>query len=395
MKKPQRADHLKILEALPKEPSAEKRHRVLSEIAEAFRGSSHATQRQVQELGEALARLLPALAVGDRAYLSEYIAGAAKTPTYLVRRLMRDVPEVAAPILAASPILTEADLAQAIEKGGREVLIAVAQRPGLPASLQALISASGEVAAIDAMLANESLTLASELIGPLLVRARTDEKIASHLAARPEVSLATAAELFFSLPGPERIHLVQSLGETAGAAVLSGDRAPRAERHAEAALVKAARSGTGTAIAQALAHGWRLGDAIATRILQEPTGEALAVLCVGLGISRPTYSSLIVLSHPETGEVSARSNELLGLYEHFSPAGARRIAQGWRDGAFRKSPPSPAAPAAHAPSKEDLPAPARPARAKPKGARNGGKAETGDTPPPSLGVTIGTKKSSI
>ncbi len=323
--------------ALPQERSANKRRTMLAEVSQLFRDKSPASPRQRQGFGEALASILPRLDAADRTFLAERLASLKEAPSYLIRQLAGDpAPAVAAPVLAASLLLSEPELIDAANRGGDERLKALSQRTTLSKPLQAAIIRSGSNQAIATLLQNKSFELTSDVLNALIIRARSDERIASRLAARGDVPMAALAELFFALKTEGRLALAHSLAK-------SNERtpAPPAENSAgEVALVKAVRAGDQAAALRAFKTHWKLSETTVERVMRDPSAEALAVLCIGLGISRATYSTLVLLARGETKEASHRTAALLSQFERFSKDGARQLALEWQ----RAPLPAPAAP---------------------------------------------------
>lgn len=90
-----------------------------------------------------------------------------------------------------------------------------------------------------------------------------------------------------------------------------------------APLIDAARQGA--ALLPRLAETLALDDGRAAEILNEETGEALAIACKGAGIARAAYSTLALLAFPR-----ARMNERLAVYDRVALPDAARTLQGWR-----------------------------------------------------------------
>lgn len=312
--------------ALPQERSAEMRRAALAEAGQLFLGKSPASPRQRQEFGEALASILPRLDVPDRAFLAERVAGLKEAPSYLIRQLAADpAPAVAAPVLAASPLLADAELIEAAGKGGDDRLKAIAQRPALSKPLQAALIKSGSNPAIVALLQNKSFTLTSEILSTLIVRARSDDRIAGRLAARADAPVAALAELFFALKTEGRLSLVHSLAKSAEHAPAEPDEQPAGE----AALITAVRAGDRSGVLRAFKTYWSLPETTVERVMRDPSAEALAVLCIGLGLSRAAYSTLVLLARDD-GEAGHRITAMLSQFERFPKNGARRLALEWQ-----------------------------------------------------------------
>lgn len=321
------AQHLQSLLALPQERSAEKRRAVIADVSQSFRENGPTSARQHQEYGEALANILPRLEVPDRTLLAERLATVNEAPSYLIRQLAADAaPGVAGPVLAASPLLNDTDLLEAAGRGGDDRLKAIAQRPTLSKALQAAIIKSGSAPAMATLLQNKSFGLTPDFLNALILRARSDDRIASRLAARADVPMAALAELFFALKTDGRIALAHSLAKNTERAPL----APEEKPEGEAALLKAIRSGDQAAALRAFETYWSLSATTVERIMRDPSADALAVLCVGLGISRATYSTLVLLARAEGAEANHRIAAMLAQFERFPKDGARRLAIEWQ-----------------------------------------------------------------
>jgi len=88
-------------------------------------------------------------------------------------------------------------------------------------------------------------------------------------------------------------------------------------------LIAAAREGSG--VVARLAETLGLDEARATEILNEETGEALAIACKGAGLSRAAYSTLALLACPR-----AQASERLSAYDRIATLDAARTLRAWR-----------------------------------------------------------------
>lgn len=88
-------------------------------------------------------------------------------------------------------------------------------------------------------------------------------------------------------------------------------------------LIAAARQGT--AVVPRLAEILSLDEARTAQILNEDTGEALAIACKGAGISRAAYSTLALLAFPKE-----HMTERLAAYDGVATLEAARTLRAWR-----------------------------------------------------------------
>ena len=89
-------------------------------------------------------------------------------------------------------------------------------------------------------------------------------------------------------------------------------------------LIAAAREGQG--LAERLAETLGLDAPRTAEILQEESGEALAIACKGAGISRAIFSTLALLSYPRREGISER----LSVYDRVTTLDAARTLRAWR-----------------------------------------------------------------
>jgi hypothetical protein len=88
-------------------------------------------------------------------------------------------------------------------------------------------------------------------------------------------------------------------------------------------LICAARAGD--AVVPRLAQTLGLDEDRATLILNEDTGEALAIACKGAGLSRAAYSTLALLAFPRDGMA-----DRLSAFDRVATLDAARTLRAWR-----------------------------------------------------------------
>ena len=100
-----------------------------------------------------------------RRALADVLAASPSAPPAIVLALAADQPEIAAPVLALSPLFVDADLVDAVATGTPAVQTAIASRAALPRSVAAAIAEVGT--------AESCLALAGESAMPTLRRSRS------------------------------------------------------------------------------------------------------------------------------------------------------------------------------------------------------------------------------
>ena len=160
-----------------------------------------------------------------RRALADALAASPDAPPAIVFALAADQPNIAAPVLALSPLFIDADLVDAVATGGPAVQAAIASRAVLPRSVGAAIAEVGTAESCLILVENNDAALAP------LSADRIVERF-GHLAVIREALLAR-----HDLPVATRQTLVIKLSETlagfvAGRQWLAPDHAERIAREA-------------------------------------------------------------------------------------------------------------------------------------------------------------------
>jgi uncharacterized protein (DUF2336 family) len=120
-----------------------------------------------------------------RSALAEALAGE-KAPRAVVLGLMQDQPDIAAHVLATSPILCEADLIDAAAIGDDQVQCAIARRNDIAVPLAAALVEVGEAAAVAALLGNDAARIAPCTLQRAAERFGNEPQVREALLARQD-----------------------------------------------------------------------------------------------------------------------------------------------------------------------------------------------------------------
>lgn len=137
-----------------------------------------------------------------RRALADALAASPSAPPAIVFALASDQPQIAAPVLALSPLFVDADLVDAVATGGAMVQAAIACRAGLPCSVAAAIAEVGTAEACLLLIENHEADIASFSLDRIVERY-------GHLAAIREPLLERE-----DTPAATRQTLVAKLSET-------------------------------------------------------------------------------------------------------------------------------------------------------------------------------------
>ncbi|ESX05800.1 hypothetical protein X769_03250 [Mesorhizobium sp. LSJC268A00] len=177
----------------------------------------------------ALTLLLDDASSKVRLAMAEALSMSHHAPLQIISALASDQPEVAALVLARSPLLTDADLIDRVAAGHKATQKLIADRPVVSMAVAAAIAEIGEPEACAALLANDGADIAS------LSFRRIAERH-GHIAHLREAMVTDVR-----LPADCRHMLLVKLGETLKASplVMALMGAARAERVTRDACVKA------------------------------------------------------------------------------------------------------------------------------------------------------------
>lgn len=308
---------------------------VLRSAVDLFVLASAHERTQIRAFADLVTGLLPDAETADRIHAARRLAHRADTPPSVARLLATDAIEIAETVILRSPVLTSADLVEAMRCGAAHVA-AVADRLGLTPEVALALTRSNEIeldlrdadrrpapaqatAFPDLPPAARDLVeavVASKPFASLEVEAdvalqRALDELAAELEAEAVAHAAEAAavraarqadpvvpgdiDAFLDLDPAARWRIIQ---ESSTAALLAPS--PRRRRTADPAL-------TGARLFSALVAGERdrLGDdlaeaadldrAVVERMLLDRHGEALAVTLAALGIDERTATSILLL----------------------------------------------------------------------------------------------------
>jgi uncharacterized protein (DUF2336 family) len=101
-----------------------------------------------------------------------------------------------------------------------------------------------------------------------------------------------------------------------------------------ATLIQHLRKGEIAQFEAMFARMTQVRPTLVRRMIYEPGGESLAVLCVAADIAKPEFASIYLLSRkarPELSVVDAQTvARVLSFYDRIEPTAARRVADRWR-----------------------------------------------------------------
>jgi uncharacterized protein (DUF2336 family) len=162
-----------------------------------------------------LKRLSKDVEMSIRIALAERLAGDSAAPHDLIVLLCDDRIEVARPILARSPVLSDADLVRVIENGSEGHQIVVAARPAIGESVSAALARHACEAAVIALLRNGSAKIGRSAFEQLSERARRMPDLQAPLVERSDLPQELAHRLYLWVSGALKTSLIARYPEAA------------------------------------------------------------------------------------------------------------------------------------------------------------------------------------
>ncbi len=259
----------------------------------------------------------------DKVRVARRVAGLTDVPGPLVRLLLRDDIEVAGPLLEGNPSLGECDLLDCVATAGEEHRRTIAGRRNLSDAVSDALIGKGEIPVIEVLLRNEGARLSHSGVDTLVAMSRTAPILTPALLRRPELRPSHAYAMFWWADASARRTVLQRFAVSrevlqdavsdvfamASAESWRDDLSRKAlqfiERRQrnraaiqrspyaslEEAVEGAEREMTSETLTE-IAHLSGVKPMIAAKIMADPGGEPVAILCKATGLPKSALTSL-------------------------------------------------------------------------------------------------------
>jgi len=287
---------LEGLDSLARRDGVDTRPTLIRVLTDLYVQKPTHTAEEERHYTELVLRLIDAVDVATRGTVARKLAAYPGAPLAVVRRLARDVIEVAEPILTQSRALSDTELAAIIKDFGLGHAAAIARRHA-----QALPEAE----------ARPPERVPATVIKPAVL---------PDTAPDPEL-----AELFLSAGSAERRVLLMNLADGS-----DEPRQPSAPSPAVRQLEAAALARDPRVFAELLERSLDVSGAHACRIVADPSGEPLLVAAKALAMPPVVLQRVLLFLNPTIGESVQRVFDLAALYERLSTQSAAKIVASLR-----------------------------------------------------------------
>ena len=344
---------------LAREKSRAGRAGLFAAIAELFerRGEDlHENERRM--MGEILRRLSRDVERQLRAKLASRLAARPEAPRELLLMLANDDIEVAYPILVESAALRDIDLIEVVRHRTLQHQLAVAIRKDLSESVSEALVETGHEDVIVALLSNADARISANVMQHLTEESKRVDRFQIPLVRRPDLPKELARRMCMWVSAAMRMHIVEHYAidphdlddeidgvarEVAQEAEAEADGPSPASSLVEklhdageltpSFVLKALSQGQVTLFELSFAKLTGLRPVLLRRIVYEPGGEGLAVLCRAIGVDTQVFLSMYRLTRKARAIVGqptgAELKELGGLYIDMTPEAAKLLLRKW------------------------------------------------------------------
>jgi uncharacterized protein (DUF2336 family) len=322
-------------EAAP-EGSFRARHALLKRLADVVSlpaSRINAFERAVT--GDLLVEMLQLAAPEERRRVAARLAPLAEVPNALTRMLLRDDPEIAGLLLEQCASLTDADLVACAREATSVHRFMMASRRSLSEVVTETLLGFGESHVIETVLRNSTARLSQSAMETVVSKSRHAPQLCGPALKRPELRPSGAYVMFWWCGAEERRtilqrfavsrEVMQEVSEDVFAMAAAENWQDPVSRKAlqfierrqrnRAAIAKSPYGGLEQAVAAAAQRG--LSREVATeiaylsgvkpvtgaKIMGDPGGEPLAILCKATGLGKGDLTNLWrSMRRPETAE---------------------------------------------------------------------------------------------
>ncbi len=285
--------------------------------------------------GDLLVEMLRLASPDDRRRVAARLAPLVELPNALARMLLRDEPDIAGLLIEQCASLSDADLVACARDATAEHRTLMAGRRGLSEVVSETLLSFGEGPVIEAVLRNTTARLSQVAVEGVVSLSRIERGLCQHLLKRPELRPSGAYVMFWWCSPEERRTILQRFAvsrevmqevaeDVFPMAAEEGWQDPvsrkalqfieRRQRNRaaiakspygglEQAVAAAAQNGLTRELATEVAHLSGVKPITGAKILGDPGGEPLAILCKATGLSRGDLGGLWrSMRRPETAQ---------------------------------------------------------------------------------------------
>jgi len=285
-------------------------------------------ERERTLMTDILRQLIQDVEISVRKALADRMAEESGAPSALINILANDELDVAHNILLNSEVLQDLELIEIIQHQTFEHQLTIAMRNKVSEAVSEALVETGNTKVIKTLIENDTAQISDDTIETLVNASKTEEPLQEPLLNRPDLSPHLAKRMYWWVSAALRKHIVEqyqidpteldqkiesTIKDLLGEPDSDGGHGEIDTRSLQQASHLAQKLADKQAITpQVLLQTLRKGEVrmfegmfgqltglrpnLVRRIVFEPGGEGLAIACKAIGLLKPDFGSLFLLS---------------------------------------------------------------------------------------------------
>jgi len=298
---------------------------------------------------------------GIRVELAKRVARVAECPPALLRMLILDEPVVAGEILNQAETAPEDLLIEAANEGGLAHREMIARRKDLSTSVADAVLQYGEIEVCMQVLKRDSCVLSPKAVNKLVAMSASTPEFQPLLLRRRELEPAHGFMMFWWVDAErrrriltrfaldraliqdaladlyERVFRSNEPDELVKEILIFAERRhrPRGADGEQVPMdviirtIRVARKNAPREIIEAVGLIAGVSSDLAARILRDPGGEPIAILCKSVGMPRDDFFSIYHEPVDEDGSAGKKAEYLLGIFDTMARDFSRAVLRYW------------------------------------------------------------------
>ncbi len=348
---------LKQLIEVAKEDSSDKRRDLLREITDVFMvAPDRYSSSEMQHFDVIMTRVTQNVESALRRELADKLADIPTAPRGLLTQLAHDEFSVAEPILKRSSALSEKDLVRIIQQRSQQHMKAISARKHVPEIVSEELVARGDKEVLVSLANNNGAQMHSSTMKKLVEHSRNLPELQAPMAGRFDLAPQLLTQMYFFVSSALKKEILKR-SETLDPTLIDNaiktnrkkiltvatqdvkievqeaqryinDKA-RANAINETLLKELIETKRATEFLLAFAHYTGIDSATASRILQDPSWESVAIAARASGLERSTFAK-VVFGLQKSNDQQSRALRILDLYLKIPQDAAERVMRFWR-----------------------------------------------------------------
>jgi len=353
----QGASRLERLVNLANESGSDQRRALLSEITSVFlEDTENHSDLENQYFGEIMGKVAFDLEKEVREELANCLSSEASAPRDLIMRLANDEISVAQPIIERSSILNDDDLVEIAKTKSQDHLMAMTRRSDISETVTDALVNHGSDQVLEGVVRNTGARISQTTMVRVVERSQDNESIQAPLIERPDLPFEMMQSMFEKVSMELKQKILKQTKEIAPEKLddmlksvrAKFDRKGRVRKKIlskpelyvqdledkgelkEGVLVGLIRANQYPEFLIAFGKLTDIDISTAKRLVQDVSGEGLAIACKATKFDRSTFSSILMaLSHGTSRSID-ETYKLINLYDRIQLSVAQRTMRFWR-----------------------------------------------------------------